>query len=198
MALRAVRRARVWKRAWRGCEGARSSDPECRSYPCMRRLVTRGGVHRVRGIRILFRMSTLVIAVNLGHLKAFRVVETPTRGRKLDLIDEMEFPEAHGHYVDKVTDMAGPGSAMSTGEALTAGLDIQRRLIKLIAERITVVLNGERPEYWHFAANPEVHQAILNELAPELSERVVRHVQADLTKVPVPEVLAHFMPMKAA
>ena len=173
----------------------------------MRRLVTRGGVHRVRGIRILFRMSTLVIAVNLGHLKAFRVVETPTRGRKLDLIDEMEFPEAHGHYVDKVTDMAGrfpvsegagPGSAMSTGEALTAGLEIQRRLIKLIAERITVVLNGERPEYWHFAANPEVHQAILNELAPELSERVVRHVQADLTKVPVPEVLAHFMPMKAA
>ena len=152
-------------------------------------------------------MSTVVVAANLGHLKAFRVVETPTRGRKLEVIEEVEFPEAHGHFIDKVTDMAGrfpvsegagPGTSMSTGEALTAGLEIQRRLIKLIAERITVVLNGERPEYWHFAANPEVHQAILHELSPELRERLVRHVHADLTKVPASEILARFLPVKAA
>ena len=79
-------------------------------------------------------MSTVVIAANLGHLKAFRVEETPTRGRRLELIDEMEFPEAHGRFLDKITDMAGrfpvsegagQGSAMSTGEALTAELEIQ-------------------------------------------------------------------------
>ena len=151
-------------------------------------------------------MSTVVLAANLGHLKAFRVVETPTRGRKLDVIEEMEFPEAHGHFIDKVTDMAGrfpvtagpgPGTAMAHGEALSAELETQRRLIKLIAERIAAILNSERPEYWHFAANTGVHQAILNELAPELRERVVRHVHADLTKVPASEVLAHFMPVKA-
>ncbi|MEI6560812.1 MAG: host attachment protein [Verrucomicrobiota bacterium] len=149
-------------------------------------------------------MSTVVVAANLGHLKAFRVAETPTRGRKLDLIEEVEFPEAHGHFIDKVTDMAGrfPGSGgaegLSTGEALRTELEIQRRLVKLIAERIAAVLQEERPEYWHFAANPEVHQAILNELPVELRERVVRHVHADLTKTPAPEVLAHFSPARAA
>jgi len=153
-------------------------------------------------------MSTVVVAANLGHLKAFRVAETPTRGRKLDLIEEMEFPEAHGHFIDKVTDMAGrfpgrdgagpQGTGMSTGEALGTELEIQRRLVKLIADRIASVLQEERPEYWHFAANPEVHQAILNELPQELRERVVRHVHADLTKAPATEVLAHFSPARAA
>ncbi len=120
------------------------------------------------------------------------------------MIEEVEFPEAHGHFIDKVTDMAGrfPGSGgaegLSTGEALRTELEIQRRLVKLIAERIAAVLQEERPEYWHFAANPEVHQAILNELPVELRERVVRHVHADLTKTPAPEVLAHFSPARAA
>ncbi|MCX6967361.1 MAG: host attachment protein [Verrucomicrobia bacterium] len=152
-------------------------------------------------------MSTVIVAANLGHLKAFRVAETPTRGRKLELVNETEFPEAHGRFLDKVTDMAGrfpvtegpgPGTAMSTGEALSAELEIHKRLIQLVAERITTILNSERPEYWHFAANAEVHQAILNALAPELRERVVRHVHADLTKAPPSEVLAHFMPARAA
>lgn len=125
----------------------------------------------------------------------------------MDLIDEMEFPEAHGRFVDKVTDMAGrfpvtggpgQGMAMSRGEALTAEIETQRRLVKLIAERIASVLNSERPEYWHFAANPGVHQAILDELAPELRDRAVRHVHADLTKVPAAEVLAHFTAARAA
>jgi hypothetical protein len=152
-------------------------------------------------------MSTVVVVANLGHLKAFRMVQTPTRGRKLDVIEEMEFPEAHGHFLDKVTDMAGrfpesggpgrQGAGMSTGEALRTQLEMQRRLVKLISERITAILHGERPEYWHFAANPEVHQAILNELPQELRERVVRHVHADLTKTPAPEVLAHFIPAHA-
>lgn len=146
-------------------------------------------------------MSTVVVTANLGHLKAYRMEQTPTRGRKLDLIDEMEFPEAHGHFLDKVTDMAGrfpvsagagPGVAMAHGEALTAENEIHRRLVQLVGQRITAILEAERPEGWHFAASPEVHQAILNELSPELRERVVRHAHADLTKVPTSEVLEHF------
>ena len=152
-------------------------------------------------------MSTLIVAANLGHLKVYRAVDTPTRGRKLDLVEEMEFPEAHGHFIDKVTDMAGRfpvseaagvSSGMSRGEALSAELETERRLVKLVAQRIAAVLESERPEYWHFAATQEVHQAILNELPTELRERAVRHVYADLTKVPPPEVLAHFAPMRAA
>ena len=152
-------------------------------------------------------MSTLVIAANLGHLKAFRMVETPTRGRKLELIDDMGFPEAHGRFADKVTDMAGrfpvsegagPGAAMARGEALSAELESQRRLIKLVAGRIAKILDDERPEFWHFAATPEIHQAVLGELPLDIRERVVRHVHADLTKSPAPEVLSHFASAWAA
>jgi hypothetical protein len=152
-------------------------------------------------------MSTVVIAANLGHLKAFRVVETPVRGRKLELIDEVAFPEAHGTFQDRVTDMAGrfsvstgtgPGQGMARGEALTAELEIERRLVKTVAERMTSILSGERPEFWYLAATPEVHQAILNALPQDLRERVARHVYADLTKTRPASVLAHFTPAWAA
>lgn len=149
----------------------------------------------------------MIVVANLGHLKIYRVLETPTRGRKLELIEEMEFPEAHGHFLDKVTDMAGrfristgvgTGTAVARGEALTAELEIQRRLVKLVAEKIESALLTERPERWHFAAAPEIHAAILGELDPDLSRRIVRSVHADLTKVPPSEVLSHFLPAKAA
>ena len=153
-------------------------------------------------------MSTVIIAVNLGHLKAYRVAETPTRGRKLELLEEMEFTEAHGHFADKVTDMAGrfpvsegagPGlGGMARGEALSAELETERRLVKLVARQIEALLKTERPEYWHFAAAAEIHQAILDALEPALRERAVRHVHADLTKTPPPEVLAHFASARAA
>ena len=152
-------------------------------------------------------MSTVVIAANLGHLKAFRVAETPARGRKLELIDEVSFPEAHGYFQDKVTDMAGrfsvstgagPGQGMARGEALSAELEIERRLVKLVGERMASILNTERPEYWYLAATQEVHQALLNALPAELRSRAVRHVFADLTKSRVSDVLAHFAPAWAA
>ncbi|MDD5350053.1 MAG: host attachment protein, partial [Chthoniobacteraceae bacterium] len=140
-------------------------------------------------------------------MKAFRVVETPVRGRKLELIDDIAFPEAHGSFQDRVTDMAGrfsvstgagPGQGLAHGEALTAELEIERRLVKLVAGRIVSILNAERPEYWYLAATQEVHQAILNALPQDLRERVMRHVFADLTKTRAPEILAHIIPAWAA
>jgi len=153
----------------------------------------------------IVRMSTVIIAANLGHLKAFRVAETPMGTRRLELIKEIEFPEAHGRIQDRITDMAGrfpggdgTGLSVANGEALKAELEVQRRLIKLVAEQIEGILNSERPEYWHLAATSEIHQALLKELLPELRQRIVRHVQSDLTNVPAPELLARFMPVKAA
>ena len=149
-------------------------------------------------------MSTVIVAANLGHLKAFRVAETPRGTRRLELIEEVEFPEARGRMQDKVTDMAGRfsvgiGAGMANpSEAMKAQLEVERRLVKLVAEQIEGILQRERPEYWHLAATSEIHQAILSELPPELRQRVIRHVLADLTHVPAPEALAHFAPMKAA
>ena len=146
-------------------------------------------------------MNTIIVAANLGHLKAYRVMETPTRGLHLELLEELNFMEAHGRYADKVSDLAGrfpvtvgpgPGTQMSSAETLGADLENQRRLTKLVAEKIEEILLREKPEYWRFAATAEIQPAILEEINPELRERLVRTAQADLTKVPATEVLAHF------
>ncbi|XHR27760.1 MAG: host attachment protein [Chthoniobacteraceae bacterium] len=155
-------------------------------------------------------MNTVVVAANLGCLKAFRVAETPTRGRKLELIDDVEFPEAHIRLHERLTDSAGrfkanagmgsmgPVTAMARNEALTAEHEHQKRLIKLVADRIGTVLQQEKPEAWSFAAASEIHQAILRELPKDLRYRALRRVQSDLTKVPGNELLAYFKPAWAA
>ena len=143
----------------------------------------------------------LVVVANLGHLKAYKVVETPTRGRKLELVDELNFPEAHGRFADKVTDYAGrfpmtqgpgAGQQMAPSEALTVELETQRRLVRLVARQIEAIIRREQPEFWDFAAAPEVYQAILGEITPEYRQRLLRSARADLTKTPPPELLAHF------
>jgi hypothetical protein len=155
-------------------------------------------------------MNTVVVAANLGRLKAFRVAETPTRGPKVELIDEVEFPEAHTRVHDKLSDSAGryksaagmgpmgPMVAMSRGEALSAENEQQKRLVKLVAERIGTVLQHEKPEAWSFAAAPEIHQAILRELPKDLRHRALRRVRSDLTSVPNEELLGYFKPAWAA
>jgi len=132
-------------------------------------------------------MNTVVIAVNLGHFKAFRVVGTPVRGRKLEPIDEVSFPEAHGHFQDKVTDKAGRFASSIRGEALHAARENARRLVQLVAGRTADVLQAERPKMWILAAPHAVHRAICNALPSPPS----RHVFADLTKTRPREVLAH-------
>jgi hypothetical protein len=155
-------------------------------------------------------MNTVVVAANLGHLKAFRVADTPTRGRKLELIDEVEFPEAHIRVHEKFSDAAGryksaagmgpmgPVTAMSRGEAMSVEEEKQKRLVKLVADRIGILLHQEKPETWNFAAASEIHQAILQELPKDLRGRALHRVHSDLTKVPASELLAYFKPAWAA
>lgn len=148
-------------------------------------------------------MNTLVVVANLGHLKAYRLVRTPARGLKLEPLDELNFPEAHGHYADKVTDIAGrfpvsesagPYVQMSSAEALRAQNETHRRLARLVAEQIEAILRRERPEWWRFAATSEIFHAIADQIPPDLRSRMVQSVHADLTKLPPEEVAAHFLP----
>ena len=129
------------------------------------------------------------------------MVETPTRGPKLDLVEEINFLEAHGRFVDKVTDNSGrfpvtsgpgPGTQMSSSESLNTQEENERRLTKLVAEKIEDIIQKERPEFWKFAATAEILPRILDEVRPEIREHLARTVSADLTKVPVNGILEHF------
>jgi hypothetical protein len=51
--------------------------------------------------------SSLVIVTDRGSLKAYRVNETPTRGPSLQLVQAFNMTDAHGRFIDKVSDLAG-------------------------------------------------------------------------------------------
>jgi hypothetical protein len=144
-------------------------------------------------------MNSIVIAANLGHLKAYRVEETPNRGQKLQLIEDIEFPEAHGRFIDKVTDLAGrfpvssgahPGVQMAHAETLTVDLEVERRLVRLVCEQIES--HTADATSWYFAANNEIQRAVLDNLKRPTREKLVRAVACDLTKAPAAEVQDHF------
>lgn len=149
-------------------------------------------------------MDTIVIVTNLGRLKAYRVVETPTRGEKLDLVESMNFVNAHIPYSGRVTDSSGrfpmgggpvgggTSPQMSTYEAMTAGLENERRLMKEVSNHIEEILMREKPEQWYFAATSEIHQAIVDELSPDLRARLTRSVLLDLSKMHPTDMLRHF------
>ena len=146
-------------------------------------------------------MSSVIVTANLGHFKAYRLVRTPNRGAALDFIDELNFLDAHGRYSDKVSDSAGqfpvsrtagPAVQAATGENLTAEIEVERRLVKAVGQRIEATLRREKPLRWHLAAPAEICPAILDCVAPELRESLVRTVHADLTKIPAGQVLKHF------
>ena len=147
-------------------------------------------------------MNRVIVTADFGHLKVYRMVETPNRGPKLTLVDELNFVDAHGRYIDKMSDSAGqfpvaegsgPSPAMATGEALTAELENQRRLAKAVAGSIEAILRREQPARWHFAAPAESGNAILEGIAPDLRQNLLWTVRADLTKTPPDEVLQHFV-----
>ena len=51
--------------------------------------------------------TALIIVVDRGGLKAYRVKETPTRGASLQLVQAFDITDAHGRYDEKLTDQAG-------------------------------------------------------------------------------------------
>jgi len=147
-------------------------------------------------------MDITVITTNLGHLKAYRVEATPTRAPKLDLVENLNFPDAHGRYpADKevgeagrfpITQRSGPSVATAAYEALPQELENERRLVQLIAGHIEAILEQERTEAWYFSARPGIFHAILGSIDPRHRERMARSAHADLTKTPPTEVLDFF------
>jgi hypothetical protein len=149
--------------------------------------------------------TTLVIVADRGSMKAYRVVETPNRGPALQMVQALDFTDAHGRYQDKFTDqagrfpvgdgggMAGSGrhqNAIAERQALETEND--RRIFRQLAESIADVVKTEAPEGWAFAAPVEFHPTLVELLPRDVQERIVEHVRADLVKVPVADLTGRF------
>ena len=139
----------------------------------------------------------MIVLADLGRVRAFRVAYDMMNSKpQLELIYDCEFLEAHGRLQDKVTDLAGrfpvngsPGAA--NGENHNLRVENERRLIRLVAEKIGELVQGER--YWYRAAGEGINSRLVEQLRPEVRESLCKNIPADLVNIPKQQVLDYFL-----
>ena len=146
--------------------------------------------------------SSLVIVTDRGSLKAYRVTETPTRGPSLQLVQAFDITDAHGRFVDKLSDSAGRfpvtesagahhGPA-SIAERPQLATEMDRRIQKGLADQIVKIVSQNGKDGWSFAAPAEIHSAIVDLLPAAVRQRIVEHVKSDLVKVEPAKLIGRF------
>lgn len=142
----------------------------------------------------------LIIVVDLGLLKAYRIDVTPQKTRRLKQLQEIVMEEAHTRLKDRVTDSSGRHRAptqknhsapMTDDHNLK--LEEKRRLIRKIAGRITDLIQHNAKNGCWLSAPKEINLQLLNELPPAIRQRIQKCVPCDFTKLSPPEVLEHFL-----
>jgi Protein required for attachment to host cells len=143
--------------------------------------------------------TSLIIVTDRGTLKAYKVNETPTRGPSLKLVQAFDTTDAHGRYQDKMTDQAGsfpsgaaPGQMNSIAERTGIETENDRRIVKQLADSIVEVVQREGRDGWSFAAPASIHSAVVDQLPPDVRDRIVEHVKSDLVKIELSKLPGHF------
>lgn len=138
-------------------------------------------------------------------MKAYRVNETPNRGPSLQLVQALDFTDAHGRYEDKFTDQAGgfpvgDGGGMngsgrhqnSIAERQALETENDRRIVRQVADAVAEVVKTEGSEGWSFAAPSSIHASVVDLLPQKVKNRIVEHVKSDLVKIEPANLTQHF------
>jgi len=145
-------------------------------------------------------MDKIIIVVDLGHFKAYRVSKAPMESAKTELIESYDFIDGHGKLRDKLSDGAGrfgagegKGSARKGyGEPHNLESETEKRLIRLIANGINRLIEKENCARWYLAAVKKINRQIVGSLAPGVRARLTKNVAADLTKIAKSKILSRF------
>jgi len=146
--------------------------------------------------------TALLVVTDLGRFRAFRYEANPRFSTpRLQVIEEWE-TEVHAHLSEQLSDQAGQfqkGSRSfggvndgASGERHNLKLELERRALKKVANRIRELLALDGLETCYLAAGHEINPAVLEALDPQTRGRVERNVTANLTRLSVPEILDHF------
>jgi hypothetical protein len=146
---------------------------------------------------------TLVIVADLGNFRAFewdgnQLHSTP----RLELVDDFETVEARGIRGNTLTVIERrsakargnekiSGSA-SDGEQHNMELEKRRRLIRLMAERVTDLLRPKQIERSFFAAPGEINHQLIEQVAPDVRWKIERNLSLDLTRLDKGHLIEHF------
>ena len=70
--------------------------------------------------------------------------------------------------------------------------EMDRRACRELAAGIAKIVERNAGEGWSFAAPESIYAKIVEQLPPEIQERIVEHVESDLVKLPVASLPSHF------
>jgi len=146
--------------------------------------------------------NTLVLVVDLGCLKAFRVENGVARTPRLELIEQFDNPEAHNRLGERVTDLSGRfprgaakpgnGNVMSDGERHNIELEQRKRFVREMARRVNSLARNEEIERCFLAASREINHQLVEELEPQVRAKIEKNLSADLTKLERADILERF------
>jgi len=145
-------------------------------------------------------MKRLIIAADLGHLKAFDVSRDGSGSSpRIRSLRHDTFEGYKPRAKDRLTDSAGrfPGGApgqggMGYGEEHNEQLEMKKRQLKVVAESIDEVAQSEAWDEIYLASPPSMHLALFEMLSSDVREKVREHIPADLVKVPDKDLVSRF------
>jgi hypothetical protein len=146
--------------------------------------------------------NTLVVVVDLGCLKAFRLENGVTRTPRLELIEQFDNPKAHDRLVERVTDLSGRfprgaakpanGNVMSDGERHNIELEERKRMVRELARHLNLLARNREIECCFLAASREINHQLVEELEPQVRAKIEKNLSVDLTKLERAEILQRF------
>jgi hypothetical protein len=145
-------------------------------------------------------MKRIIIVVDLGHFKAYRVSKELLESTKITLIASYDSVEGHGKLGDKLSDKAGrfrraegkKKAATGYGEPHNLKTENEKRLVKLIAKDIGSLIAREHCEKWDLAATSRINRLIIDNLKPAIKAKLHKSITVDLTKIDKSEILSYF------
>lgn len=145
-------------------------------------------------------MDKLIIAVDLGHFKAYKVSTDSPGSPKIDMIESYDSMEGHGKLGEKLSDTAGRfamsggknGSAKGYGEAHNITLEAEKKTAKLIAKDITAIIMREGIKKWWFAASDKINSLVMENLESAIKAKLDKNISLNLTNTKKSDILKHF------
>ena len=143
----------------------------------------------------------IIITADLGHFKAYRITEDPPdRSPRVTLIESYDSIEGHGKLGEKLSDAGGrfrrsggkDEVAKGSGERHNIEREMEKKLSKMIAKDIDALIESEDCDTWYLASGKKINRKIIDNLKPEVKERLVKNITADLTGVGRSDILSHF------
>jgi hypothetical protein len=145
-------------------------------------------------------MDKVIVVVDLGHFKAYKVSENPNESARLDLLESYDILDTHGKFINKFTDAEGSfergegkgGIATGSGEPHHLEIEIEKKVIRLIASDIRTLVEKEGCSKWHLAAGERINNQIVENLEPSIKAKLDKNIKADLTKTEKSKILGYF------